>query len=249
MLEMLEKADELYSSYEIDKLKEYLGSHKEAENDEIQWRLARVTHDQAKHEKDKSKRQNKMLEAFSYAEKAVKLNSNSAHCHRWYGALLHFTTEGIGLKHKIQTAYTVREHFDKALEIDPDDAISMHSIGYWSFVFAERPWYQKKLASALFKALPETTYDEALSWFLKAEEASPKFMCTNCFMIAKTYSRLHNKEKTLEYLKKTMEFPVQTPDDENSHKEAEEMLKQSGHGDLAHQLKGLLSQGRHKKPS
>ena len=51
-------------------------------NDEIQWRLARVTHDCAKHEKDKHKRQNRMLEAFGYAEKAVELNPNSPHCHR-----------------------------------------------------------------------------------------------------------------------------------------------------------------------
>ena len=51
-------------------------------NDEIQWRLARMSHDKAKHMKDKQKRQNCMLEAFSYAEKALELNPNSAHCHR-----------------------------------------------------------------------------------------------------------------------------------------------------------------------
>ena len=51
-------------------------------NYDIQWRLARVTHDKAKYEKDKHKRQNLMLEAFSYAEKALELNSNSAHSHR-----------------------------------------------------------------------------------------------------------------------------------------------------------------------
>ena len=39
-------------------------------------------------------------------------------------------------------------------------------------------------------------------------------MCTNCMMIAKTYNRLHNKEKAVEYLKKTMEFTIRTPDDE-----------------------------------
>ena len=48
----------------------------------------------------------------------------------------------------------------KALELDPHDYISMHSIGYWCFVFAERPWYQRKIASALFEALPDATYDE-----------------------------------------------------------------------------------------
>ncbi|XP_059146493.1 regulator of microtubule dynamics protein 1-like [Physella acuta] len=237
MLNITEKADELYSSYKIQELYDYLHEHKEVLNDEIQWRLARVTHDRAKHEKDKHKRHNSMLEAFSYAEKALQLNSNSPHCHRWYGALLHFTTEGIGLKNKIHTAYKVREHFDKALELDPEDAISLHSIGYWCFVFAERPWYQRKIASALFEALPETTYDEALEWFLKAEKIKENFMCTNILMIGKTYMRLHNKEKAVEFLQKTLEFKIMTPDDEQSHKEAEEMLKHLGHG---HLLKSCL---------
>ncbi|KAK3765026.1 hypothetical protein RRG08_023546 [Elysia crispata] len=232
MLNVIEEADKLYQSLEINKLYDLLIKHKDVMNYDIQWRLARVTHDKAKYEKDKHKRQNLMLEAFSYAEKALELNSNSAHSHRWYGALLHFTTEGIGLKHKIKTAYKVREHFDKALELDPNDYISMHSIGYWCFVFAERPWYQRKIASALFEALPEASYDEALQWLLKAEEEKRNFMCTNLLLIGKCYQHLHNKEKAVEFLHRAAEYEVKTPDDEDSKHEARELLKHMGHGHL-----------------
>ncbi|KAI8790266.1 regulator of microtubule dynamics protein 1 [Biomphalaria glabrata] len=237
MLDVTEKADELYQTYKINDLYNYLTAYKEIENDEILWRLARVTHDKAKYEKDKHKRHNIMLEAFSYAEKALELNPNSAHCHRWYAALLYFTTEGIGVKHKIQSAFKVREHFDKALELDPDDVISLHSIGYWCFALAERPWYQRKIAATFFAALPETTYDEALEWFMKAEKIQENFMCTNLLMIGKTHLKLHNKEKAIEYLQKATEFKVRTPDDEESHKEALEILKHMGHG---HLLKSCL---------
>ncbi|CAG5122567.1 unnamed protein product [Candidula unifasciata] len=232
MQDIIEAADELYKTYQTDKLYEHLLPYKDVSNDEIQWRLARVTHDKAKHEKDKHKRHNWMMEAFSYAEKALEMNSNSPHCHRWYGALLYFTTDGIGVKHKIQTAYKVREHFDNALALDPTDVISLHSIGYWCFTFAERPWYQRKIASALFGALPETTYEEALEWFLKAEEMQENFMCTNLLMIAKSYLRIHNKEKAVEYLKKAADYHVKTPDDEQSQKEAADLLKHMGHGHL-----------------
>lgn len=232
MLKVIEEADKLYQSLEIKKLYNVLIEHKDLMNDEIQWRLARVTHDKAKHEKDKQKRQKLMLEAFSYAEKALELNSNSAHSHRWYGALLHFTTEGIGLKHKIKTAYKVREHFDRALELDPNDYISMHSIGYWCYVFAERPWYQRKIASALFEALPEASYDEALEWLLKAEEEKKNFMCTNLLLIGKCYQHLHNKEKAIEFLHRAAEYEIRTPDDEESKHEARDLLKHMGHGHL-----------------
>lgn len=39
-------------------------------------------------------------------------------------------------------------------------------------------------------------------------------MCTNILMISKTYMRLHNKEKAVEFLQKTLEFKILTPDDE-----------------------------------
>lgn len=227
MLNIIEKADDLYKNFHFEECYLMLLEHKDVAHEEIQWRLARVTCDWAKFQKDKQQRQDFMLEAFSYAEKALGLNSDSPDCHRWYGALLHFTTEGIGIKNKIETAFKVREHFDKVLEKAPDDPISHHSIGYWCFVFAETPWYQKKLASALFTSLPETSYDEALEWFLKADKnmVNENCRCTNTLMIAKTYLRLGHKEKAAEYLKRTLEFTPKTPDDEDSIKQAKEIKK------------------------
>jgi len=37
------------------------------------------------------------------------------------------------------------------------------------------PWYQRKVASAVFATPPISSFDEALIYFLKAEEVDPNF--------------------------------------------------------------------------
>ena len=37
------------------------------------------------------------------------------------------------------------------------------------------PWYLRKMASMVFSAPPTSSFEEALQYFLKAEEAEPKF--------------------------------------------------------------------------
>ena len=51
------------------------------------------------------------------------------------------------------------------------------------------------------------------SYLTPYSPVSPLAMCTNCLMIAKTYSRMRNKEKAIEYLQKTIQFELKTPDD------------------------------------
>ena len=40
---------------------------------------------------------------------------------------------------------------------------------------ASMPWYQRKVASAVFATPPISSFDEALIYFLKAEEVDPNF--------------------------------------------------------------------------
>lgn len=37
------------------------------------------------------------------------------------------------------------------------------------------PWYQRKIASTVFAAPPISSYEEALEYFIRAEETEPRF--------------------------------------------------------------------------
>jgi hypothetical protein len=73
-----------------------------------------------------------------------------------------------------------------SIELNPKDATSIYSLGYWCFLFADMPWYQRKIASAVFATPPTSTYEEALAYFKKAEETEPSFYSMNLLMLGKT---------------------------------------------------------------
>ncbi|XP_014679415.1 PREDICTED: regulator of microtubule dynamics protein 1-like isoform X5 [Priapulus caudatus] len=196
--EIVEMADNLYDHHEVDKLYEFLSQYKDSKNDEIQWRLARAASDKSKKETDETKKKELTYEGLHHAEIAVKLNENNFAAHK------------------------------KAIALNPQDATSIHSLGYWCFVFADMPWYQRKIASMLFATPPTSTYEEALKYFLDAENVDPNFYSMNLTMLGKTYMRIGNKKMALLYLSKAHEYPVKTEDDKDAHKEAGELLASLG---------------------
>ncbi|XP_014679400.1 PREDICTED: regulator of microtubule dynamics protein 1-like isoform X3 [Priapulus caudatus] len=226
--EIVEMADNLYDHHEVDKLYEFLSQYKDSKNDEIQWRLARAASDKSKKETDETKKKELTYEGLHHAEIAVKLNENNFAAHKWYAAQLAYVGFYGNFKIQIQNSYIVRDHFGKAIALNPQDATSIHSLGYWCFVFADMPWYQRKIASMLFATPPTSTYEEALKYFLDAENVDPNFYSMNLTMLGKTYMRIGNKKMALLYLSKAHEYPVKTEDDKDAHKEAGELLASLG---------------------
>lgn len=50
---------------------------------------------------------------------------------QWYAILLDIVGGYEGTKKRIENAYVVKEHFQKANELNPEDATSLHTLGFW----------------------------------------------------------------------------------------------------------------------
>ncbi|MGH0130633.1 UNVERIFIED_CONTAM: hypothetical protein FKN15_055291 [Acipenser sinensis] len=96
------------------------------------------------------------------------------------------------------------------------------------FAFAELPWYQRKIAAMLFASPPSSTYEEALGYFLKAEEVDANFYSKNLLMLGKSYMMLKDQKSSLLWLSKAKDYPAHTEEDKQIHKEAVELLKTLG---------------------
>ncbi|XP_052817329.1 regulator of microtubule dynamics protein 1-like [Mya arenaria] len=221
---LLERADRLYSEHKIDELYDLLIEHKDSRDDEILWRLARAAVDQGKLSDNKEILQKKYYEAFEFIKQALEINNQNYAVHKWYAILLDYTGEFEGKKQRIKNAFQVKEHFMKAVELNPKDATSIHSLGYWCFTMADLKWYERTVASALFATPPSSTYDEALQYFLKAEEAEPNFYSMNLLMLGKTYLKLQDGKMAYQYLSRCRDYPMNTPDDRRANAEAKQLL-------------------------
>ncbi|XP_020501047.1 regulator of microtubule dynamics protein 1 isoform X1 [Labrus bergylta] len=227
--EVLEQADYLYSCAETEKLYELLLQYKNSDDTEVMWRLARASRGLALlPDMDAERKKQLVFEAFEYAKRALEKDDKSFAAHKWYGICLSDIGDYEGVKVKIGNSYKIREHLETATKLNPKDATSLHILGYWCFAFAELPWYQRKVAAVIFASPPTSTYEEALAFFLKAEEVDPNFYSKNLLMLGKTYLGMKDKEKALLWLTKAKEYPPHTHEDKEVHKEAVDLLKKLG---------------------
>ncbi|XP_060778492.1 regulator of microtubule dynamics protein 1 [Neoarius graeffei] len=224
--EVVEQADYLYSCGETEKLYQLLLQYKDSDDAEFLWRLARASRDLALLPITTTAQKKKLLyEAFDYAKKALEKNEACFAAHKWYAICMSDTGEYDGIKVKIGNSFIIKEHLERAIELNPKDATSIHILGYWCFAFAELPWYQQKIAAVLFASPPTSTYEEALEFFLRAEKVDPNFYSMNLLMLGKTYMMLQDQEKAVLWLNKARDYPAITEEDKQVHKEALDLLK------------------------
>ncbi|XP_067835627.1 regulator of microtubule dynamics protein 1 isoform X2 [Heptranchias perlo] len=200
--EIIDQADYLYGTGEVAKLYDLLIQHKNSTNGELLWRLARASRDLAQLESTSTEKKKQLTyESLEFAEKALEKNELSFAAHK------------------------------KAIELNPKDATSIHLMGLWCFTFAEMPWVQQKIAAMFFTTPPSSTYEEALQYFNKAEEADPNFYSKNLLMMGKTFMKLKNEKLALLWLTKARDYPARNEEDKQVQKEATELLKSiSGRG-------------------
>ncbi|KAL0599083.1 Regulator of microtubule dynamics protein 1 [Plecturocebus cupreus] len=212
--EILEQADYLYESGETEKLYQLLAQYKESDDAELLWRLARASRDVAQLSRT-SEEEKKLLvyEALEYAKRALEKNESNFAAHKWYAICLSDAGDYEGIKVKIANAYIIKEHFEKAIELNPKDATSIHLMGIWCYTFAEMPWYQRRIAKMLFASPPSSTYEEALVYFHRAEQVDPNFYSKNLLLLGKTYLKLHNKKLAALWLTKARDYPAHTEED------------------------------------
>ncbi len=225
---LLQDADKLFIENEIKNLYDLLVQHKDVSDDNILWRLSRAAYHMSQIASDAVEKKQYAFDAFEYIQKALDQNDQNFACHKWYAIILNYAGEFEGTKQQITNAYKVKEHLLKAIELNPRDATTIHSLGFWCLTIADLPWYQRQIASVIFATPPTSSYEEALKYFLDAENVDPNFYSMNLMLLGKTYLRLKNKEKAKHYLLLARDYPVKTEDDKKAHKEAIELLSGIG---------------------
>ncbi|KAH0617589.1 hypothetical protein JD844_016007 [Phrynosoma platyrhinos] len=216
--EVLDQADYLYGSGETEKLCHLLDQHKNSENAEVLWRLARALRDLAQLSHTPAEKKKKLTyEALDYAKKALEKDPSCFSVHKWYAICISDVGDYEGIKTKIANAFVIKDHFQKAIELNPKDATSLHLMGIWCYTFAEMPWYQRRIAAVLFSTPPSSTYEEVKSF-------EPNFYSKNLLFLGKTYLKLNNRKMALLWLMKAKERVSHTEEDKQVQKEAVELL-------------------------
>eukprot|EP00505_MAST-04D_sp_SCG-Rhode-Island_P003538 Stramenopile-MAST_4_protein_3538 len=157
-----------------------------------------------------------IYEAHKYAEKALSVGQDSAKAHIWSGIMLNEVGNYEGTKVKIGNTPKVKELWLKASKLNPEDPSSYNLLGRWCKGIVEINWVTKRMAAAIFGSLPATSYEEALSYFQRAESLAPGTWLKNQTLIVECLIGLNRYVEAKEMLDKCERTPVRTAEDKEA---------------------------------
>jgi len=194
------------------------------ENFALMWRLARVNYDMSAEKPEQKKEY--LAKSLAYAEKLLATHPNQFLSHKWYAIVLSALSDSRGTKEKIQESALIREHCLKAIELHGQggDQTLNHLYGRWCYAVSSISWVERKLASALFATPPESSYEEALKYFLQAEVINSERdeFLENLIWTANTYLKLNDNAKAKEYYERASRVQPKSSSDVELVKEAQQ---------------------------
>jgi len=221
------EADVFYNAYMIDNAYNLLRQYRSTDDTQLLWRLARVVYEKGKLSQDKEAKKELWREALELVEKALKNSDRCAPAHKWYAIISDTVAQQEGTKARIRQSYIVKQHFERALELEPFDATTWHLLGVWHFSVADLSGISRLAAKAIFGTPPSSTYEMALENFEKAEAISPGFYTANSYYLGLVLERMGRKDEALKYFKKAFYAPVVSVDDGDIHTKVYEHLKRN----------------------
>ena len=155
-------------------------------NPEILWRRARSEWEIIKLSGGKETVE-ELKATLDLVDRALQIDDNNSNAHRWKAIISNGYAEKLGLKPQFGNLETMKYHLNRALELDPQDSTACTLLGVWHMELQGLSWLQRKVAATFLGAVPQTSYEEALVFLLRAEEVAPKAWNRNLFLIAKVY--------------------------------------------------------------
>lgn len=86
-----------------------------------------------------------------------------------YAILLSELTGLQGTKVQIASAMEIKQHIDRAMELEDKDPMPPYMAGAWAFEFSNLSTVSRWFAQKLFGKLPETSFKDALGYFELSE--------------------------------------------------------------------------------
>ncbi len=153
-----------------------------------------------------------------YATKAIECDDDNAECHKWYAIAIGSISDYIPTKEKIANGHEFKKHVDLALKLKPNDPSLHHMLGRFCFEVSNLSWVERKVASALFSKVPESSYEDSLSNLFKAYELKPNWK-ENIMFIAKILICQKKYSEAITWIDKGLALENIGEDDTIAHKE------------------------------
>lgn len=158
-------------------------------------------------EKDANNKRLFFESALAYAERAIKADSNSADAHYAMASASGKMTD-LDIDNKKIVAYVkeVKDHADKAIQLQPNHARANYTLGKWHYEMVTLSGFKKAAVKLFYGGLPNGDLDKAILYMEKCRILEPYFV-TNQLDLAKAYKENRQPAKAIEILERLVKMP------------------------------------------
>lgn len=192
---------------------------------ELLWRLSRAHVSVYDLRDSNEERHLHAQSAVDYSQRALILCDNSSNVYKWLAISLGVITEFQPTRQKIETGWALRDHIDRAIELNSDDAILRFIRGRWFYGVCQLTWIERKLAATLFAEPPSAKIEQALEEFRCAEELAPKTNKANQLYLAKCKYEMGDLDDAVVWARHALDMPCNNKDDRDTHRQCQALIK------------------------
>ena len=163
--------------------------------------------------------------ALGLTKKAVMLNPNSCMANYTYGVALGRMGDISGAKERVQNSQIIKNHCEKALEIDPKHAPSWHLLGKLNYRLSNLNVAERAAAAVLFGGLPEgVSTEKAVECYEKAVEYNGNYLLYR-LDLAVALIKTNNEKRAINVLETAIKIPAVTEDDDSYLADCNSLLR------------------------
>lgn len=190
----------------------------------ILWRSSLTHVDLAKTTTDSKAVETHYQDALQFADEALAVDSTVAHAH-----LAKAVAEGrialdAGTRERVKRSRAVKEHADRAIELDESLAGAYHTRARWHREVSDLNFFERAIVKTVYGGLPEASFEQSVRDFKRAIEIeNVRF---HHLELAKTYLKMDREEDAREQLKTVIELSPKETFADRYKTEAEDLLRE-----------------------
>ncbi|TNE71457.1 tetratricopeptide repeat protein [bacterium] len=197
-------------------------------NFEATWNLAFLYTKVGNRAAKKEDKETYFKKAMELSEKSLQLDPNSTYSHYVYAVALGRMGDIMGAKQRVQNATLIKEHTEKALEIDPSHAAAWHLLGKLNYRLHNLNMAEKAAAAVLFGGLPSgVSTEKAAEYYQKAVDLRGDYLLYR-LDLSVALIKLGKKAEAKKVLEKAITLPAITEDDPQNIEDCKNLLKRLG---------------------
>jgi hypothetical protein len=162
--------------------------------------------------------------ARKFAGQALQINPNSSEANFVMSIAMGRMALILSGKEKLTAVDDIKKYAEIAIKCDPNNYKPYHVLARWHYEVSNLSGIEKTLAKVFYKALPPASLKDAIYNYEKCRSLVPDLK-VNYLELAKCYHRNNEKQKSIEYLNKTLSMPDKIQDDTRVREEAKQLLK------------------------